>query len=231
MEEKLSRTILQLCLILTAFQASRATTITFSKPDGTPFGLSSLPQTCGDRATVPFSGSCSYTVGPEGATPNILLDYGNAPLLNSWTTANNFLTWGTGYGSLVDVVYAGASNYPGIKFEADAGYQLTLMQFDIAGYSGIARQVRWQVLDSSFSSLWDSGLVTAPASGSISLTPGSTGSTLYLIATEGTFFNTGLDNLKFSQSAIGQGGEIPEPSTYWMGFSGLALAAFRLRRN
>jgi hypothetical protein len=85
--KKLSRTILQLCLILTAFQASRATTITFSQPDGSLWSNGvALPQTCGDSATDPFSGSCSYTVGPEGATPNILLDYGYAPSLSSWTT-------------------------------------------------------------------------------------------------------------------------------------------------
>jgi hypothetical protein len=105
------------------------------------------------------------------------------------------------------------------------------MQFDIARYSTGNNQVRWQVFDSSFKSLWDSDLITDFGANFRTLSPGTEGSTLYLIATGGTFYNTGLDNLKFSQSAAGQGGQIPEPSTYWMGFSGLALAAFRLRRN
>jgi hypothetical protein len=229
----MSKILMQLGLALASLQSGFATTLTFSPPGGTFADRSVLPPACGDRVTASSDAVCQYVLGPEGATPNVLVDYGQAPSLSSWSSQPYILTWASGYAALSRVVYGDQFRTNlGFRFDADPGFQVSILDFQIASYLSTPRDVTWQVFDGGFNSLWSSGNVTAPISGFLTLSPAVSASTLYLISSSGDFFFTGIDNVRFSQSADSQGGgQVPEPSTCCLALAGLALGAFRLRRN
>ena len=89
-----------------------------------------VPQDYGDRVTgspmtVP-GGAFTYGNGGEGFTPNVVVDYFSGNRVSLWTT---------GYGDLENVLFAGqGANSLNLRFTADAGYEVLLFDFALAGW-------------------------------------------------------------------------------------------------
>src|SRR6202008_4639157 len=97
-----------------------STVLLFEDTNGFDLFSSDLP-TYGDRVSANVQSGFRY--GGAADTPKIVADFPNAS------------GWSSSYGDLTNVIYTLAAN--GIlraKLTADAGYNVALQSFDLAGY-------------------------------------------------------------------------------------------------
>ena len=202
--------------------SARATTLTF---DGLNLGSGgAIPGAYGDR--VDGAGDVGSYGGPLD-TPNVVVEY------RTLTTpvTENVVFWGGGYGDLENVAYSASNgSHAEISLIADAGYSVSLVSFDLAGwpYADYENQTV-RILDGNgvvlkdYSPLFVDG--TQPAPAHTTLTPDLTGSVLRIQF--GSNYNVGIDNIRFTQVALG----VPEPASLALLGAGLLGVAVRGRRR
>ena len=211
-------TALALCAPLTA----HATVLTFDlNPD---VSNGQAPGNYGDNvsdATTDVDGTGaaaagSYTIGAEGATPNVTIDY-------AFPTASGGeeLVWTDDYSDLTNILYVEPDGLEGFAFEltADVGYQVELSSFTLGNYgSAVTFEMiafvdfapAWNVLDYMLGDFNSPSQVVTPTNENAGPDFGDPlkGSviTVYLDFTgvpAGNTDNIGLDNITFSQSVTG----------------------------
>jgi len=208
---------------------------------------SSIVQNYGDRVTGTsiVDGTLTYGYGATGGfTPNVLVSYGPASVTSTNTVTGcpfNLIDtclylWDNDFGGLTNVIAQAAdeqnNDYGRIEltFTADAGFSVSLLSLDLAGWLRTDRGVRSvEVFDGANTSLFLASNLTAPGVNSLTLTPNVSASLLRLVIDAGGLSgnnsqNVGLDNVVFSQTA-----GVPEPSTFAM--LGAAIAGLGLLRR
>lgn len=210
-----------------------ATTLTFdtNAPPVSDFEI--LRQDYGDRVSgantdatgTGAAAAGSYSIGSEGTTENVVVDYVGGP------GADPSL-WTTGYGDLSNVYFndLDANGSIGIQFTADAGFAVTLESFEMADYlSGGQTVSSIEVFDANNMSIWSLSdvFITGDNSSHIDFDNlGLTSSALFLtIALDfgGASDEVGLDNVVFSQSVVSA---VPIPAALPLFGTGLAALGF-----
>jgi hypothetical protein len=173
--------------------------------------------TYGDRVTVFGTG---YGAA-GGATPNVVLDF--VPLSGS-----DFFVYGSGYATLTNALGHSGFDQPGyIQFTPDAGFDVVLSAFDLAGWSGASypnSQVR--IVDSSGTVYLDTGLFTYQPNTVRQWAGLEIRSSLPLRLLINDFGDLGVDNIGFGQVA-----SVPEASSLAMLLAGLGAIATLTRRR
>jgi hypothetical protein len=198
---------------------SRATELTF-KITGAANG-STMPQTYGDRVIAPTVGTFNYGTG-GGFTPNVVVDY-----QGSVAGVPNLNYWSTNYNQLVDVVEYepdGANGYQ-IILTADPGFTVSLESFDLGNFGAALTMPGVRVLGADGSVLFSrTNFGIAAQSGphtDFDFSPFLTDTRLTIdintTGLGGNSDNIGLDNIRFSQTAI------PEPGVMMILPLGFAL--------
>lgn len=212
-------------LSVIAVASSQATILTFDYSYG---NATNVNQTYGDNVTATTMGSFGYGVGAEGFTQNVAVDYGNsAPR-----------TWNSGYADLTRVLYedADGSGILTVTLTADAGYLVTLHDFDLGAYSAnfsadpVVQSIA--VKDGGGNSLYSlSNSTVSESSGShthldlnaLSVTASSLVLTIDARNLGNLNDDIAVDNLRFSQSVV------PEPVS--LAVLPLCLLALKRRRR
>jgi hypothetical protein len=210
------RTVLPAVALALLAGGAQATTLTFEGVG--PLGLGS-GTAFGDRVTS--AGTGVNLAG--GATPNVVLDF--VPT----NSGSPFTVWSSGYGSLSSALGHGSFNVKGyIELAPDAGWDVVLHNFDIAGWSASSyADSRIQVLDTAGTVYFDSGVFTFPASTTFTAylsEPIRSSLPLRLFVED--FGDLGIDNLQFSQVAT-----IPEPGTWALWLAGMGVVGTLARRR
>ncbi|MDX2266520.1 MAG: PEP-CTERM sorting domain-containing protein [Bryobacter sp.] len=247
-----------LCLLAVPGQA---TTLTFDNCGGSTsaavftgtLGCSggSVNPVYGDRVTganadAGAPGDRFYTIGSEGATPNVTTSYSNA------------FGWASGFGLLTNILYAGGDlGILDITFTADPGYRVQVNGFQLGGFfapEGGFQNVVVSLFEDINTTLYtDTFTVTEQNTTVDTLTiQSSLGGSLTLrldvrsLAWDPEFFtydreSVGIDNITFSQSGTGptappqtgptnENSEVPEPSTFVLMGSAAVLGVWLRRR-
>ena len=112
-----------LALVVAASNAQAAVLI-FKNADGEPLPYDTpVPVDYGDNILTSIQGSYSYGI-EGGATQNVTVNY---------DPSDNIRTFPGGYGNLASVIYVTSGSFA-ITFTADAGYEVQLTSFNLAGY-------------------------------------------------------------------------------------------------
>lgn len=196
-------------LVLSAFTLAsslQATVLTFkSNPDFADDAA--LPSNYGNRVAAGsvVSGGNTFQYGNfgEGFTPNVTATYDNA--------AN---TYGSGYGALVNVVYAPGGIFR-LTLTGDTGFNVSLFSFDLAGLDASYQINSVSVFSGATTLFTQSNVTVSGSSNGTGVTSFNFGPltahtlTVQFDATnQGVVAqqNIGIDNIRFSQVAV------PEPS-------------------
>lgn len=182
-----------------------------------------------DGLSLPLSGSIPGTYGDNLLdTPNIQIEYRTVNPITGATFADHLDFWPTDYGTLTDVAYPVSNGYLGeISLIPEAGYAVTLESFDLAGWrqtDQLNQTVR--ILDEGFNILLDYSPFTVEGDAGFSaFTPMITRAGTLRIQF-GPSWDTGIDNVRFSQSGV----PVPTPALL-PGLIGLGLSAWRKRQQ
>ena len=151
----------------------------------------------GDRVTSTMDGSFVYG-GEAGFSPNIETVF-----------VGGASAWGSGYGDLQNVIYAGSSAPLRIDLVADFGFAVQLDHFDLGGYLASHTISKVEIQDASGAVLWSEANVSAPQSSHTRLdfTGLNLRSNILTIIVDGTNLaggsdEIGLDNLQFKQVPV-----------------------------
>lgn len=198
-----------------------------------------VPADYGDHVTgavtsVP-GGFFTYSEAGEGYTPDVSLDIFSAAATETDPRVN---LWQTGYGDLVNVIFAegpGTAGAPllSVRLTAAAGYMVELYGFDLAGF-GTDYTIAGVSVVADAATLFSEAdvLVQGDLSGPLHTTfafdnPLSAPELLLQIDLSnlppGVQDNVGLDNLRFGQNPPG----VPEPSTLFLAVCIAAALALR----
>lgn len=192
------------CIAVFCFSSSVAhpdIVLTFEPNPGN--GLQ-LDQNYGDRVTSTSQNGFSYGQTTSGFTPNVEVSY------------NDLFHWDGSYGDLSDVVYS-AEQLTNISFVADAGFEVLLYGFDLAGWPNATYVIpSITVRDGNGSTLYfESDVVVngdAQGTGHSSIFFGVPlrAAELHLEIDSSPFFASlvGIDNVRFAQTV-----SVPEPSS------------------
>lgn len=173
-----------------------------------------IPDDYGDRITSTSDSTTGFSYGEgNGFTPNITVSY-----IPGGTISYRLYT--SGFGDLSNALSDGDFNTPGeIVLTPDAGHQVVLNSFDIAGWQNttyLDQQIL--VLNASDTVLFDSGFIDVnsglPDSHLTFLSTPIVSSEALRIAVN-DFGNLGIDNINFDQMAV------PVPAAVWLFGSGL----------
>jgi len=206
--------------------SAKATVLTFDIT-GSGFGNDSpLPASYGNRASSSSqAGPSGLTFGygnfGEGFTPNVAVSYGQPAAY-----------YGSGYGALVNVAYAPGGMFS-ITFTADAGFNVSLYSFDLAGLDQTYSINSVSVLSGATTLFTQSNVIVNGSSNGTGVTsfafnPILTRTTLTVqfdasnLGANGA--NIGIDNIRVGQSVI------PEPSVTALAIAGAALGLVLSRR-
>ena len=201
--------ILTAIVATSASMSVNATVLTF---DGLGLPIyGAISQDYGDRVTATSDATGNYLAG-NGFTGNITASYRTSNPDNS-LHLDYVDYWSTSYGDLVDVAFAANNGkYAEVTLTADAGWNVLINSFDMAGWpTADVALAGLSILDSSGATLWDSGVSIIHGAGSVhdSFSPNITANSLTL--RWGTNWDIGLDNLNFDQ--VRAPVSVPEPAS------------------
>lgn len=205
---------------------SNATVLTFSDLNLSNYGV--IPAAYGDHV----AGQGSFPNGTYGTaggwTPNVGIGYETGSTPGSSNVSNHLDFWSTSYGDLEGIAFASQTGeYAGITLTPDAGHNVQLTSFDIAGWpTSDLPLAALEVIDGNGNVLWNSNATVAHGAGPShdSYAPGVISSGPITLVW-GTNWNIGVDNVQFSQDARA----VPEPVS--LSLLGLAVAAVAKRRR
>ena len=200
-----------------------ATVLTFNITPA-PADDATIPADYGNRAAsasqVGGGGTYGYGNFGEGFTPNVTDSFG---------TATNFFS--TGYGALVNVAYANDGHFS-LTFTGDAGFNVSLYSFDLAGLDQSYTISSVSVLSGATTLFSQSNVLVNGSSNGTGMTSFSFGPlTAHTLTVQfdasnlgANVQNVGIDNIRIGQVAV------PEPSSLALiGFAG--VASFFIRRR
>jgi hypothetical protein len=138
--------------------------------------------------------------------------------------------WDTGYGDLVGNAWGGLNDSQGaaqIIFTPAAGYKVTLVSLDIAGWLFTDRDSQSSLYDSSYNLIAWTGAFTAPGSGHLPLNCGGAFCTRPGLVLEWgpNAYNAGVDNVVFMVT------KVPEPASWALMIGGFGMVGSALRRR
>jgi hypothetical protein len=224
------RTLLIAAALAAAPVAAQATVLTFDVAGGVS-DHANLAGTYGDRVSVSPDGlGHGYGFGPEGATPNVVLDYGAA--------GEDIALWTTSYGDLVNVAINDADSDTTftVTLTADTGYLVDFYGFDLASFVSAGQTLAgFAVRDGDANLLARQGSVAISGATHNSFdyaTPLSANRiqlVLNLSGLGGASDDIGLDNLRFGQHAAVA--SVPEPASWALMILGSGAAGTVLRRR
>lgn len=201
--------------------------------------LSVLPAVSAQAATqvMNFDNACLYSGGAcpvqasYGDTPQTNVSYRAYRAVGGETVHGHLQWWDVGYGDLQGVVFGG-SNATGyvseIKFTAAPGYQLSLLDFDLATYAGRSGSTPVSILDLAGNLLSTFTADTAwPKHGHVSANTDYLDGVILRWGPDG--YEVGLDNIRYDVRAIGSA--VPEPSIWAMMILGTGCVGAALRRR
>lgn len=217
-----------LALAVAAAGAAQATVLTFSdlhEVTGAPLGnYGVIDHAYGDNVTQTNDGVGSYLMG-SGWTPDVVTVYETLDN-NHNHFSDNLLHWDFSYGDLEHVAFSEfSSGFARLILTASAGKFVHLESFDVAGWPASDQQITYlQVRDAADNVLWDANTTVIHGTGPTHdhYAPDLVGQTL--VIEWGQNWNTGLDNVSFSQTDA-----VPEPAT--MAILGLGALALKRRRR
>jgi hypothetical protein len=224
--------------------SAHATILTFDTDTSQPFTNLNMDQGYGDRVTALTMGKFSYGIGfGDGLTPNVTVSYAGAT-----PGATAALTrWSADYGDLVNVLEneADGDTLLRILFTADAGYQVKLFGFDLAGWPDSDYTIPGLTVTSGDFTLYSAANVFVEGTnghssfdfGPAGLVGESIAINIDLTGLGGASDNIGIDNIRFGQSPPGvlidqPPSTVPEPATWaamLLGFLTIGAAARRRR--
>ncbi len=216
--------------------AAQATVLTFDVDNSKPNVSVNMPQTYGDRVVATVQGGATYGLGAEGFTGNVVVDYAGSP-------QTSLIRWPTSYGDLTNVLEneTDGATYIDLTFTADAGFNVVLFGFDLAGWPSKDYLLPGGVrvtsgADSLFSqaNVLVQGDTTGPRHTGFDFGAGLAGQALTLridlAGLAGNSDNIGLDNVRFGQVALPTTA-VPEPATWALMILGMAGAGAALRQR
>lgn len=216
--------------------AAQATVLTFDVDNSKPNASVAMIQTYGDRVTAAVQGGASYGVGAEGFTGNVVVDYAGSP-------QTSLIRWPTSYGDLTNVLEneTDGATYIDLTFTADAGFQVVLFGFDLAGWPSKDYALPGGVrvtsgADTLFSqaNVLVQGDTVGPRHTGFDFGSGLAGQALTLridlAGLANNSDNIGLDNVRFGQVALPTT-PVPEPATWALMILGMAGAGAALRQR
>jgi PEP-CTERM motif len=141
--------------------------------------------------------------------------------------------WASGYGDLVNVVYAGGTGRKAeITFAPTAGYEVSLLSFDAGCYNNAVgcRALPYSIASIS-GSVFASGTVSTlhPLHGMLAVNSAYYASGIVLQWGPDSN-NGGLDNIRFDVRRI-VGPAVPEPATWAMMLAGFGIVGGAMRRR
>ena len=182
-----------------------------------------IDQAYGDRVvTSPDANGHAYDIFGLSTTPNVEASY-SALDPNLWTT---------GYGDLTNVYYdeTDGSTEFSLTLDADAGFEVGLLGFDVAAFDGIDISVpEIEIRDGNGNVLFSqtTALISSSTHTSFDFTGGIFANSLTieidLTGLGGASDNIGIDNVSFVQAAV------PEPSSLLV--LGLAVTGLTCKRR
>lgn len=201
---------------------------------------SDLPEDYGDFVSGPSmavpGGVFSYGEAGEGFTPDVALDIragGATP------TDPNVALWALSFGDLENVVFADpASGFMEVTLTANAGFEVALHGFDLAGYPSADWVINGITISSPTATLFSqSSVLVEGGAGTVRHTEFSFASPLvasqlviridYANLTPSRQDNIGLDNLRFGQTPP----RVPEPGSAVQALGALLAVALLQRRK
>ena len=211
--------VTSILLILSA--TTNASILTFDGFSG------EIPDDYGDRITTTADSVTGYEYGMgNGFTPNITVGYFPDPVASGGQPFGRFPS---GYGDLVNALGHGNYNVPGeVVLTPDAGFQVMLNSFDIAGWTTGTYVSQIRVLNQSDTILFDSGVIDINSSSTprhLTFPSESIVSSEPLRIEIHDLGNLGLDNVNFDQAVV------PIPEAVWLFGSGLLGLVGIARRN
>jgi hypothetical protein len=240
------------CLGLFAAPAARATILLFDQERGTGTNPPVLPTSSGGTLPADYGdnvtgavmavpgGFFTYGDGGEGFTPDITLDIFSAAATETDPRVN---LWQTGYGDLVNVIFADGPGTAGapllsIRFTAAPGFAVDLYGFDLAGFgadytiAGVSVLAGATTLFSEANVLVHGDLVGPRHTSFAFATPLSAPELLLQVdlsnLASGIQDNVALDSVRFGQTPPRA---VPEPGAALLAALALALASARRRSS
>lgn len=141
--------------------------------------------------------------------------------------------WDNNFGDLQNVAYGGLDDARGagqIIFRPIAGYSITFISYDTAGWFNTDRPSQSSLYDLNYNLIALTGAYTAPGTGHTTLSCSGAFCTRNGLVFEWgpDAYNGGVDNVTFDVSRTGP---IPEPATWALMVGGFGLVGSALRRR
>ena len=182
-----------------------------------------IDQAYGDRVvSSPDVNNHAYDIVGLATTPNVEVSY----------SALDPRLWTTGYGNLTNVYFdeTDFSNAFSLTLDADSGFEVDLLGFDVAAFGGIDISVpEIEIRDGDSNVLFSqsSALISGSTHTSFDFLDGISANSLTieidLTGLGGASDNIGIDNVSFVQEAV------PEPSSLLI--LGVAVAGIACKRR
>ena len=194
--------------------------------------------------TLDFSGPICG--GPCWNGLEISQDYGDGPLVDvshsrdaNNPAAGGLLWWSSSYSDLTDVAYGLSTSGPAsITLTPAAGYELTLLSFQLGAWPTTTRETALSIRDGLGAMLQDFGIQTILGSVASTFAGAWTSAEGVEIRWGPDSYYVGIDNITFSVTEAGTGGPtdpvppVPLPASVLMLGAGLAgLGLLRRRRR
>lgn len=218
-----------LCAMALGLPSSSTATILLFTNTGSP-----VAQSYGDNVASEQGGK--YAKGLKW-TKHVKASYATVEVGTQIVNNTALYPWTTGYGDLVDIVYAGAaSGYHGeVTLKADPGYLVKIVEFDLGGWpnTDYPNQPVQLMNGKRTAVLQNLGPLTVEGdAGHTHVTP-TYGYAKKIRLQWGNHYNVGLDNLHFIEKAGARfsGNGTPEPGTWALLGAALVPAALFLRRR
>lgn len=146
-------------------------------------------------------------------------------------TNGGFSFWDNGYSNLTNVGFGYGSDGVEIYLKPLAGYQITLVGFDIGSWLA-DRTSSVRVLSGDLGTTFtNTGNFTVSGSTASHFGYNETRTDGFRIRFGPDNYNVGIDNIEFRVSEVGPGGPVPEPGAWALMITGFGAAGAMLRRR